>query len=223
MPSADPLPANELAKMLRALACSRDRVLLLLLLATGLRISEALSLRISHIYRDDHTAKDYLLVPREFTKGKLDARTCWLIPEIRNVLNHYIHCLDSYEPHMVIFPSQKGVNLAITPRHAARILLPAFQACIRTGHYTTHSPRKWFAQKMHAAMGRDLYATAAALGHRSPQSTTHYLSATQKRIRSAIQKALPEVFAESATWLPDAITEEAEQWKKKGTNYAQTK
>lgn len=209
MPGADPLPANELAKMLRALAEPRDRMLLVLMLATGLRISEALSLRVGHLITPDGRCKDYLLVPRAYTKTKLDARTCWLIPEVRNAVQHWATQLPTLDPGQVLFPSRKGVNLAISPRHAARALLPAFQACLRTGRYTTHSPRKWFACRLHAAMGRDLYATAAALGHRSPASTVHYLSATQRRIRAAIQKALPEVFREAATFIPAAVQEEA--------------
>lgn len=194
MAGSDALPANELAKMLRALDSPRDRLLLVLLLATGLRISEALSLRVSHVCSTDLRVRDCIVVPRASMKGKLSARTCWLIPEVRVVLAAYVQWLGTLDLNQVLFPSRKGENLSVTPRHAARLLLPAFQAAAKNGHYTTHSPRKWFARRLHAAMGRDLYATAAALGHRSPESTTHYLSSTQQRIRRAINKALPEVF-----------------------------
>lgn len=195
MPQSDPLPVNELARMLRALESPRDRFLLVLLLATGLRVSEALSLRVAHVLCPDGTPRDCLVVPRAYVKGQVSARTCWLIPDIRTAAVLYVQWLGNPDPGQVLFPSRKGSNLAVSPRHAARLLLPAFQACARAGRYTTHSPRRWFAQKMHATMGRDLYATQCALGHRSPQSTTHYLSSTQKRIRRAINKAMPEVFS----------------------------
>lgn len=208
MAGADPLPANELAKMLRALDSPRDRLLLILLLATGLRISEALSLRLSHVCAPDLRVRDCIVVPRAFVKGKVSARTCWLIPEVRVVLAAYIQWLATLDMNSVLFPSRKGENLAVSPRHAARLLLPAFQAAAKSGHYTTHSPRKWFARRLHAAMGRDLYATAAALGHRSPESTTHYLSSTQQRIRRAINKALPEVFSGCSSFFGATESEE---------------
>jgi integrase len=208
MPQADPLPANELAIMLRALESPRDRFLLVLLLGTGLRISEALSLRIAHIADPDLRIRDCIVVPRNFVKGKIAARTCWLIPDIRHVAAAYISWLETRDLNQVLFPSRKGENLCVTPRHAARLLLPAFQAAAKRGHYTTHSPRKWFARKMHAAMGRDLYATQAALGHRSPMSTTYYLSSTQQRIRRAINKALPEVFSGVTSLFPQSESEE---------------
>lgn len=198
MPQADPLPANQLGKMLRAMPNPRDRMLLVTLLATGLRISEALSLRVAHVFDADLRPKDFLMVPRTHTKGKIAARTCWLCPEVRNAFQAYLIWLDTEDPADPLFPSRKGSGLSISPRHAARVFLPAFQALAVSGHYTTHSPRKWFARRMHAAMGNDLYATQAALGHRSPTSTTYYLSATQQRIRAAIMKALPDVFEGAA-------------------------
>jgi len=195
--------------MLRALDNPRDRLLLILLLATGLRISEVLSLRLCDVVNPDFTPRHFILLNSFNTKGKLHARTLWLIPEIRLTLATYAKWLQSPSLSSPLFPSRKGTAIPVTRRHAARLLLPAFAAAATKGNYTTHSPRKWFARRLHAALGRDLYATAAALGHRSPTSTTYYLSSTQQRIRRAINKALPEVFTGVSSILIETPTQES--------------
>lgn len=204
MQTTKPLPANELAKMLRALSEPRDRMLLLLLTGTGLRLGEALSLRLSHIADPNGRINECGVVPRGHARSPSASRLIWLCPELRQALSQYVSYMEIRDPAGVLFPSRKGENLPISPRHATRALLPAFQAVAKHGRLSMNSPRVWFIGRVGRCLENDPYAIAVAKGaaissrFRSPEHSV------QRRIRRAIFTAMTELFSES---LPEIAPE----------------
>jgi excisionase family DNA binding protein len=54
------------------------------------------------------------------------------------------------------------------------------------GKVATHSMRKTFADRVYEALGRDIFRTQKALGHRNINSTVQYLSFKEQDIEAAI-------------------------------------
>jgi site-specific recombinase XerD len=71
-------------------------------------------------------------------------------------------------------------------QHGHRILKGAFNAAQLQGKVSTHSLRKTFCDRVHTALGENIFKTQIAMGHNSPASTVHYLSFKQSEIDSAI-------------------------------------
>ena len=74
---------------------------------------------------------------------------------------------------------------------AAKILKDAFAAneLPDLKHLSTHSMRKTYANRAYENSGRDLFMTAKALGHKSPQSTVSYLSFKQEAVDELVMMA----------------------------------
>jgi len=84
-----------------------------------------------------------------------------------------------------VFQSRKGQGpLGRVQYH--RILKDAVEANELTGKIATHSMRKTFADRVYEALGRDIFRTQKALGHRNINSTVQYLSFKEADIDAAV-------------------------------------
>lgn len=178
------LSDQDIARILSNLPQLRDKVLFLMGLKTGYRISEMLSLRVSDIYQFGEIA-DRVSVQRRHMKQKTRGRTVLLHPELKAMLLKLIQEEGLLETSY-LFRSRKGKNSPMGRIQAWRILKQAMIRSKVSGKVATHSMRKTFAQKVYLKLGRDLIRTQAALGHQNINSTVSYLSFLQSEIDDAI-------------------------------------
>lgn len=159
----------------------RNTVLFLLRVKTGLRISEALSIKVVDVLDGDNIA-DRVYIHRKNTKGKVEGRSIVLHPQVKAQLNIFLSSLPSSQEYL--FESRKGGQL--DKRSAWRL---DQEACRRVGidplRISTHSTRKTFAEKVHDKLG-DIVKTQKALGHKDINSTVQYLHTDEKEIDDAI-------------------------------------
>ena len=107
---------------------ARDKVLFLLGIKSGFRISELLSLTVGDVYQHGHLV-ERVTVQRRHMKKKIEGRTVVLHPEAKAALAAWLQTLQadgSLLPSVHIFQSRKGVNRPLSRVQAYRILQEAY-------------------------------------------------------------------------------------------------
>lgn len=170
-----PLSENDIETIMNNLKGARNRALFTLMLNTGFRIQEVLSLKVSDI------CEDRVKVSRKNMKGQVSSRSVFLNDKARTSINELIK-EESLESHNFLFKSLKGDNSPITRVQAWRILKSIVRAHALSDKIALHSTRKTFADKAYKAFDRDLIKTSKALGHKSILSTASYLSFNTEEI-----------------------------------------
>lgn len=197
-----PLTPDEQARLLKALPTQRDRLLLTLLLFTGFRISEALSLNVV-----DVAGQDRITVFKRHMKGRTSSRTLLMHPELKMQLEAYLEAegasgglpqtetsgaqlTEPPKSHIEapktapLFRTRTGTRLG--PQAAWKVLRSAVKRAGLKGRISFHSGRKTFAQAVHTHFKHDLVKTSKALGHKSVLSTAAYLSFQEEELDAAI-------------------------------------
>lgn len=178
-----PLTEKEIEAMLNSFTNKRDRLLFLIGIKTGFRISELLSIKVCDIV-EPTGFKNSLTVNRGYMKGKRESRSVPLHKDTVKEIKDYCSTLDSEQAWL--FPSQMGGRLSRF--QAWRAIKHAAMKCGISGKVACHSMRKTFAKKVHALLKRDLVKTQKALGHANINSTVRYLSDGDAEIDKAILK-----------------------------------
>lgn len=187
MKGARPFSDDEIVKVTNELTTLRDRCMFRLTCATGLRISETLSLSIGSVVQHGQVA-DYVKVERKSTKGKQESKTLPLSTSAKEAIRTHlesigpINTLDLNQP---LFKSKK-TGKAITRFRAHTILKDAFRALGLKGSVSSHSCRKFFAHKVHKAFKNDILKTQIALCHRSLSSTASYIQVNKEEVEQVI-------------------------------------
>lgn len=159
----------------------RDRALYLLLYATGLRISEALSLQV----------KDLIHKPQTLTilgKGKKE-RLIPLLPAIHEEMALYLkECPYPAEPDRSLFLGIKGKKLQpdVARKHL-RLIRKMYNLPDET---TPHSFRHSFASHL-LQNGADMRSIQELMGHASLSSTQQYTEIDLEHLISSYQNAHP--------------------------------
>lgn len=167
---------------------ARDQAVFAVGRYTGERISAILQLKVGDVVQDGRIVES-VVYRRANRKGKIEGRTVKLHPKAKAALAAWINQLskgtvltaDDY-----VFKSRKIEGRPIGRVQYHRILKKAVQAAGLTGRIATHSMRKTFADRVHEALGRDIFRTQKALGHKNINSTTAYLSFKEADIEAAI-------------------------------------
>lgn len=186
MAGCRPLTQDEIEQVAAKLK-PRDRVLFLLGVNTGFRISELLSLRVKDLVKNG-VVKNNVTISLKKLKGKSITRTVPINDQMQEILAQWLES-SLFSPESYVFPSRKG-NGAITRIQAHRVLVDAFDACSLEGKTATHSMRKTFAKKVHEALGNDVTKTMKALGHEWVTSTQKYLDWDREEIDDGILRAM---------------------------------
>jgi integrase len=179
-----PLSQLEVSLILAELKSTRDKTLFTLGLYTGFRIQEMLSLKVSDVYKND-TVLDRVTVQRKNMKGKRTSRTVLLHPSVKVLIASLVN-ETRLSSENYLFLSAKGLNQAITREQAWKILKKAVEKTGLQGKIALHSTRKTFAGKIYDKLGKNIFKTAKALGHKNPMSTVSYLSFRNEEIDEAI-------------------------------------
>jgi integrase len=172
-----PLQDKEIEIVLSNLKNLRDKALFLIGIKCGYRISEIISLRIENVMQFDKVANQ-ITVSRTNMKGKHSSRSVPLHPQAKTALEEYILNMGSYGPKTRLFPFAR--------QHAHTILKNAFNTAKLEGKVSSHSLRKTFCDRVHTALGENIFKTQQAMGHRSLSSTAHYLSFKEEEITKAM-------------------------------------
>jgi len=170
------LHADEQKRLLRVLSVAsgpeakRDRMLVELLLGTGVRIGSALALDVGDI---------------DFAHGEITLRTTKNDRPTTAVLPAGLaKQLKAFVAGRADGPVFMADNRRVSMRHMQRRLAGWFTAAKITGK-SAHSLRHSFAMKVYAASS-DLQVTQAALGHASIVSTCIYAKVDKARLRAAV-------------------------------------
>jgi integrase len=189
MATAQPFSDSDLAHLLPHLPKPRDKTMVLTGLATGLRISELLALRLADVSPRPGIIFPYLDITGKRSRHLKTHRRIPISPHLVRALLPYLATFPSYSPALFLWPSTHGRNQPITPRQANNILKNAAERAGILTHVSTHSLRKTYAEWIYETSGHDYFLTSGALGHKSPASTVHYLARKQSSIHTLIAQA----------------------------------
>ncbi|MFH1012489.1 MAG: tyrosine-type recombinase/integrase, partial [Candidatus Peregrinibacteria bacterium] len=170
------LSHDEIMRMIGCIANLKHRLLIGLAYGAGLRISEAVNLKVRDVELDD-----FMIVVRQ-GKGKKDRIT--LLPEkLREDL--WLQ-LQGKKPDGYVFESERGGKLAL--RTASKVFEKALQEAGVIKKATFHSLRHSFATHL-LENGTDTRYVQALLGHANIRTTQIYTQVTRpalKRIKSPL-------------------------------------
>lgn len=164
------LSGTEVQALLKACRTPTHRALVMTLYASGLRVTEACSLRI-----DDVDSKRMVL---RIVGGKTGDRYAPLSPTLLEALR--VHYRVARPPGPFLFPGRPN-SKPVTRAAARHVLARAARDAGITKKITPHSLRHSFAIHM-LELGSDLRSVQLALGHRRITSTVGYLHMSQQRL-----------------------------------------
>ena len=166
---------------------ARNRTIFAIGRFTGERISAILQLKVSDVMQGNKVA-DAIAYRRANRKGKVEGRTVVLHLKAKEALAAWINQLarkNALNPDDYVFQSRKGQR-PISRIQYHRILKNAIHPNGFGGKIATHSMRKTFADRVYLALGKDIFRTQKALGHKNINSTMQYLSFRESDIEAAI-------------------------------------
>jgi site-specific recombinase XerD len=167
----DVLSREEVRQILEAVRSLRLRTILTTAYAAGLRISEALRLRV-----DDIDSKRMVLHIRGAKQAK--DRFVLLSPQLLTMLRRYWVELKAHGP--LLFASRSGRPVHID------VLRRAFRKTVRTlglrKRVTLHSLRHGFATHL-LEDGTDIRVIQSLLGHADLKTTAHYTRVSTRNLR----------------------------------------
>jgi site-specific recombinase XerD len=171
---------------------ARNKALFTLMMKTGLRVSEALSLRVRQVVSDGEVV-DEVEIPRAHMKGKKSGRHVMLNPvakdAIRQWLMTFAPLVGLLDPDTYLFKSRTGANKPLSRQWAWKVLKEACAAADVRGPTGCHSTRKSFAERAFIELGRDLHHLQAVMGHSSISSTIKYLGIDRQLVYRAFMAA----------------------------------
>jgi integrase/recombinase XerD len=164
------LSAPEVVRLLDAVENGKHRAVLSTIYATGLRLSEALALKVTDI------DSGRMVITVRQGKGQKD-RTVMLSPQLLEVLRHYARHV---HPRDWLFPGRRAGQ----PLHATAVQRACVKARVAAGlgkQASAHTLRHSFATHL-LESGTDLRLIQTLLGHRSIKTTAIYTHVSTQRL-----------------------------------------
>lgn len=165
------LSAEEVKAILESTSNLKHKALLSLIYSAGLRIGEAINLKVKDI------DSDRMLIHIQGAKGKKD-RYSLLSEVFLNLLRDYY---TSYKPKYYLFEGQN--NKQYSSSSAQKILKNACKKTNLKKNVTLHTLRHSFATHL-LENGTDIRYIQELLGHNSPKTTMIYTHVTKTSIRN---------------------------------------
>ena len=183
-----PLELHEIQKLILATKSPRMRLLLQLLPQTGLRLNEALQLKVADIDFE----KGWIRVRAETTKNK-KAREVPLIPELKDAIQSYLKNRKVDSPYL--FPNEKDPSKPMREKYVydnLHSLLKRLGLDRRdpsgVGYLIhPHVFRKWFKTQLEGA-GVNPLLVERWMGHKRGIEAIYYLP-NREMIQEAVEKA----------------------------------
>lgn len=164
------LSPNEVQRIIKAAGNIKHRTLLMVIYSAGLRVSEAVNLRMQDIDSQRMT------LHIRCGKGGKD-RYVILSPVVYQALRNYWQACRFND---YIFPNPKNPSKPLTTSSAMQVFQSAKSLAGVTKQGGIHSMRHAFATHL-LESGADLFAIKELLGHSSIQSTVRYLAFVPNR------------------------------------------
>jgi len=196
--TSEEIAALDLA--LAGLGRHRDRLLLLLLVATGYRITEILTVRVGQLVHPDGTIAGEMSIARRLLKcgrskraKSIRSRRVPLSGMARTAISDYISTIDEMPPATAfVFQSRKGVNSPISRGQAYKIVKSiARMVGLDADRLGCHSTRKAYAGGLYEATGHDIIKTQRLLGHASPLTTARYIDTDATELDNLVREFNP--------------------------------
>ena len=185
---AKTLTAQDLKRTLNYIStmrhAARNRLIVLLMYNTGMRVSEAASLRFSDVLDDQGEIKREIYLRPEQTKGG-EGRAIFINNQLYKELQNYIRLYKPLDSGRKLIYSQKKNSDGFTPNTLCQYYHFLFKgACIDGA--SSHSPRRSFITTL-ASKGVGVRVLASLAGHRSIQTTMVYIDANDDQKRAAVE------------------------------------
>lgn len=166
------LSAEEVTRLVLAVRNLKHRTVLLTIYAAGLRISEAVGLKVTDI------DSERMVITVRQGKGRKD-RTVMLSPQLLKALRSYAR---EVRPTHWLFPGRRP-DRPLNPTAVQRSCARARRDAGLTKHATVHTLRHSFATHLLEA-GTDLRLIQTLLGHRSVKTTAIYTHVSAQRLHA---------------------------------------
>jgi site-specific recombinase XerD len=178
------LSAEEVARFFKAIPSLKHRTILMLAYGAGLRIGEAVRVRVSDIDRQRN------VIRVQQGKGKKDRYTV-LSPAMLEILDRYCWAA---RPEDFLFTTTRFKDRPITDSTVQRVCIQAQQDAGIDKRISPHTLRHSFATHLLEA-GTDLRVIQVLLGHASPKTTAIYTHVSTALIGKTLSPldALPDV------------------------------
>ena len=180
----DALDARDLGRLINAVdgphwSDKRDVALINVMARAGLRVSEALALKVGDVELGPRSGK---LLVRE-GKG-LKSRTLALSSEARDTLKAYLQMRPKVAGDLLFL---SRTHRALDPRDVQRMVSEAARRAGIKFTVTPHTLRHSFATRFLAKNQGDIATLATILGHASISTTTRYLHPNAQRMREMVE------------------------------------
>ena len=189
------LDQQERHRLLAELPSPRDRLLVVLGLNTGLRVSSILSLRWKQLMRGQEPLA-FLEVPRRFLKGgraltkkRVSSRRIPLNAAAAAAVKEWAFARAGSGPvdgEKYVFSSRKRFPGGLSRRQAHTIISEAARRAGLSPGVAPHGLRRSYAGDVYLATGKDLLAVQALLFHSSPVTTARYLRPRQEDLDQVV-------------------------------------
>jgi site-specific recombinase XerD len=180
-----PMTDDDLVAFFRVVDVLRDRVLFLLMLRCGLRVSEACALTWTAI------AWDHGTIRVDNSKGHVD-RIVYFSPDVETALHQWHHGQPP-DTHY-LFPSRqkRKASAPLSVKHLHDLMARYVAKAGLHRHYTTHSLRHTFATHLLNA-GAPLAVVKELMGHTSLDMTLRYAQLYERTKRQQYDLAMGQV------------------------------
>jgi site-specific recombinase XerD len=168
------LSPSEVKEFFAHIGLLKHRVILMVCYGAGLRISEAVSLRVADI------DSQRMVLRVQQGKGGRDRETV-LSPRLLWLLRYYYRC---YRPKEWLFPTSRP-GCHIDPETVRQVCRDACRLAGWTKQVTPHTLRHSFASHL-LDDGADIRVLQALLGHKRIDTTAHYTAVSHQKIASTV-------------------------------------
>jgi len=169
------LSRDEVLKLLQCIHSRKQRMLLTTMYATGMRVGEAVQLRVADI---DSRRMTILVAHGKGNKQRLVPLSPKLLTELRLFWQ-------THRNPVWLFPGRRP-DEPLSAAAPGRTLQRAKVSAAQRRRFSTHALRHTFATELLEA-GVDLFSIQKILGHRSLSTTAHYTHVRRSHLQEACQ------------------------------------
>ncbi len=160
----------------------RDRCLIALIYDTGIRVTEVISLNVSHLQNMDPNRREFANV------AKGGSECSWFVTEpIYELLMSYLRTHPNPEPENPLFLNRYGGRLSV---RSVQKMLAVRGDQVLGKHLHPHMLRRGFGNAFYEASGHDIYLTSQAMHHSSIATTQGYLSVSDDKLKQVVDTGM---------------------------------
>lgn len=188
MATAKSLTSAEIDKVLNYIDqhafAKRNRIMFLLTVAGGLRVSEVAGLTIGDVRDADGGIRSEVYLNSNRVKHG-HARTIYINTKLQHEIAEYVATRNWIDETQTLFPTARGPRCAFTPNTLAQHFYWLYKRVgIKQG--SSHSGRKTFLTSL-SQQGISVFVLASLAGHKSITTTQKYITVNDDMKRRAVE------------------------------------